>query len=181
MTTEQTNQVTMQKREYDKTAFTKRNNKLWKDLGNYIVYSDGRVFSKRRGIFLVPNVDGGGYLWVRAPKAVKIHRLLAIHFMPNPRCFPVINHKDGNKQNNSLSNLEWCTIKHNAKHAFDTGLNKPRFGADNPASKIKYIDAMVIKEALIKGHKGSDIARYFKVSRSTIYRVRTLKTWRDVA
>lgn len=168
-------------RNYDKTAFTKRNNKTWKDLGNYIVYSDGRVFSKRRGIFLVPYLDGPGYLCVRAPKIVKIHRLLAIHFIPNPRCFPVINHKDGNKLNNDLSNLEWCTIKHNAKHASDTGLNRPRFGTDNPSSKLKYIDASIIKEALREGHKGAAIARYYKVCRSTIYRIRSLKIWRDVA
>lgn len=168
-------------REYDKTSFTKRNNKLWKDLGNYILYSDGRVFSKRRGIFLIPYLDGPGYLCVRAPHTFKIHRLLAINFIPNPRCFPEINHIDGNKTNNSLSNLEWCTPKHNIQHAFDTGLNKPRFGIDNPASKLKYLDAKVIKEALHEGYKGADIARYYKVCRSTIYRVRNLKTWRDVA
>lgn len=171
----------MRKREYNKTAFTKRNNKTWKDLGNYIIYSDGRVFSKRRALFLVPFLDGPGYLCVRVPHIVKVHRLLAIHFIPNPRSFPVINHKDGNKQNNSLSNLEWCTIKHNSQHAFDIGLNKPRFGSDNPSSRLKCIDAVIIKEALTEGYKGADIARYYKVCRSTIYRVRDLKTWRDVA
>lgn len=59
-------------------------------------------------------------------KCYKYHRLLAIAFIPNPNSLPQINHKDGDKQNNNLENLEWCDCQHNVKHAFANGL---KFGA----------------------------------------------------
>lgn len=76
-----------------------------------------------------------------------IHRLLALNFIDNPNNFPCINHKDGDRTNNSLSNLEWCTQQYNIKHSFSvlgrknnfqTNHPKPslgKFGKDHPASK----------------------------------------------
>jgi len=52
-----------------------------------------------------------------------IHRLVAITFIPNPNNYGDVNHIDGNKSNNVVDNLEWCTRSYNIKHAFDTGLN----------------------------------------------------------
>ena len=58
-------------------------------------------------------------------KLLRVHRLVAMAFLPNPNNLPQVNHKDGNKQNNSVDNLEWCEQSYNMKHAFKTGLEKP--------------------------------------------------------
>lgn len=50
-----------------------------------------------------------------------VHRLVCESFIPNPCNYPIINHKDGNPLNNNVSNLEWCTISHNTKHAWNIG------------------------------------------------------------
>lgn len=56
------------------------------------------------------------------------HRIIAEAFIPNPNNYPCINHIDGNKQNNNLNNLEWCTHQHNMKEAYRIGLNSKGLG-----------------------------------------------------
>ena len=94
----------------------------------YVVYSDGRIWSNYRERFLKPDIVKDGYEQVTLSidkKSVKfkVHRLVALMFIPNPDNLPQINHIDGNKQNNNISNLEWCTAYHNNKHARDMWLN----------------------------------------------------------
>lgn len=62
----------------------------------------------------------------------KIHRLVAELFLPNPNKEKVVNHKDGNKSNNHISNLEWCSQSYNTKHSYENGFQKPKKGKDNP-------------------------------------------------
>lgn len=70
-----------------------------------------------------------------------IHRLVCLTFLANPEKYAQINHKDGNKLNNHISNLEWCDQSHNIRHAYDTGLNSAAKGWDDtqnqPVSMFK--------------------------------------------
>jgi len=102
---------------------------------HYILYEDGRVYSTKRrgstGHFVSVYVDVHGYktmsLWINnAQKGLRVHRELAKAFIPNPNEYRCVNHKDGNKLNNDISNLEWCTHSQNNQHAYDTGLRVPR-------------------------------------------------------
>lgn len=76
-----------------------------------------------------------------------IHRLVAIHFIPNPLNKPCVNHIDGDKSNNSINNLEWVTAKENNRHAWDIGLKKPNFGESSKINKMPEYKARIIKQA----------------------------------
>ena len=96
----------------------------------YTVYEDGRVFSNIRNIYLKKMLTKHGYVYVRLSRKTGetlthwvVHRLVATCFIPNPNRYPEINHIDGDKENNHISNLEWCTTYHNNKHARNNGLN----------------------------------------------------------
>ena len=104
----------------------------WKDIedfeGKYQVSNFGRVRNSRNQIMKQAK-HYKGYLIIQLykhgkPKTKAIHRLVANAFINNPKNKPQINHKDGNKQNNNVSNLEWCTQSENNLHAYKTGLKK---------------------------------------------------------
>lgn len=101
-------------------------------------YSSIGYYSKEK--ILTPNVAKNGYLRVSLrnngkTKYINIHRLVAQTFIPNPNEYNYINHIDGNKLNNNVNNLEWCTQSHNAKEAFRIGLHRKYFGTDNKRSR----------------------------------------------
>ena len=94
---------------------------------NYRVEKDGRIYSLRRNKYLIPKLNHDGYLriqiWDKGKCSfVAIHRLVAQEYIPNPENKPFVNHINGNKQDNRVENLEWCTQKENIHHAFKTGL-----------------------------------------------------------
>lgn len=124
--------------------------------GIYRITSDGQIFTQtKRKIPLVGKgmeftgefkliveperklaytLNNRGYYSVGIHrKTHMVHRLVAQAFIPNPEQKPCVNHLDGNKLNNHVNNLEWCTIKENNLHARLTGLHKQSVG-----HKIKY-------------------------------------------
>lgn len=103
---------------------------IWKPVKGfeelYEISSEGRLKSYKRnssGKMLKLTNQNGDYLRVvlqgvgKQRKSISIHRLVAEHFIPNPDNLPEVNHIDGNKQNNSVGNLEWCSREYNAMHS----------------------------------------------------------------
>ena len=89
--------------------------------GLYAITPEGEVWSYKSKMFLKPGVNNIGYLYVNLCKNGKrksyvIHRLVAMAYLPNPENLPEINHKDENKTNNCLQNLEWCNRKYNINY-----------------------------------------------------------------
>lgn len=108
----------------------------------YLIDDLGNVYSlKRKKLILRTPRDSFGYyrigLWDKGRCKHKfVHRLVAEAFILNPENKPQINHKDGNKKNNCVTNLEWSTSSENVKHAFRVLGKSPRRGEENPRSKI---------------------------------------------
>lgn len=138
---------------------------IWKDIkgyeGLYQVSNLGNIKSLKRNTtherILVPRVGRDGYKYVGLCKdgiikTKKIHRLVAETFIPNPTNLSQINHKDGNKINNLLENLEWCNASYNQKHAIKLGLvshwMKGKTGKDCPFSKK--VDQYTLNNIFIK-------------------------------
>lgn len=104
---------------------------IWKDIegyeGLYQVSNMGRVRSLRRNIILKSKRETNEYERVvlstnNIPKLYSIHRLVAMAFIPNPNNYPIVNHKDEDRTNNRVDNLEWCTQKYNVNYG--TGIAK---------------------------------------------------------
>lgn len=119
---------------------------IWKIIdgynGLYYVSNLGNVksFNKNKEIILKSNLQKNGYIALNLYKNGKritytIHRLVAKAFIENPNNLPQVNHIDGNKLNNNLSNLEWCDNGHNIREAFRLGLNSRKKGIENKRSK----------------------------------------------
>jgi hypothetical protein len=85
---------------------------------NYLIYPDGRVFSKKTNKFLTHFNNGTGYKYVSlSPKKnYTIHRLMAIHYLPNPDNLPEVDHINRIRDDNRLENLRWVTREENIKN-----------------------------------------------------------------
>ena len=135
---------------------------------HYKIYSDGRIYSSYTNKFLKFRKDKDGYFDVtlvynnngdRQP--FRVHRLVALKYLPNPNNYPVINHKDNNKQNNNISNLEWCTVAYNTQFGYNNGSYKAlkRVKVIEPNGEIKIFPSV------------SSTARYYKYSNPSTIQV----------
>lgn len=165
---------------------------VWKYIDgfeDYQISNFGRVKSFKNGKekILRYRKSSNGYLNIQLFKdgksrTFKIHRLVANAFIDNPNNLSEVNHKDGDKTNNIVDNLEWSTRSHNIKHAFDNGLRKPypHIGEQNGQHKLTQDDVDEIRRVYIKGDKvfgAKPLARKYNVSKTAIQYIIQNKTW----
>lgn len=133
---------------------------------------DGVIIGKR-GVPMVGGTDKSGYPYVvlsenGQSKSHSVHRLIAETFIPNPGNLPCVNHKDGNKQNNAVDNLEWCTKAENTRHSYRKGLQAK---VTNQHGTYKVLDDKnfdVIRDLHHRGLLDREIAKEIGCSRSTV-------------
>ena len=109
-----------------------------------------------------------------------IHKVMAETFIPNPNNYPIVNHKDGNKRNWSLDNLEWCTYSYNAKHAYENNLHEKKYGENNRNHKLTQEQVDYIRNNYIKGNRqygARALAKTFNVSKTTIIKIVNKLMW----
>ena len=154
--------------------------------GRYTISNLGIVRSLLTGKVMKPYITKFGYARVnlriahsRDYKSYLVHRLVASAFLENKNNFKEINHKDCNRCNNRVDNLEWCDRFYNIKYAFLKGKASNK-GVRNPRAKLNEQDLKAIKEMLKTDRFFyTDIAKLFKVSGSTIQMIDYGKTWSD--
>lgn len=151
----------------------------WKDIkgyeGLYLISNLGRVMSisrirnngnggyRQKSKILNQSTTTTGYKKIElyneeGKKSIKVHRLVAEMFVPNPYNYKVVNHLDGNPLNNYFGNLEWCTYSENSRHAIENGL-KEFFDIDRRSISHLYIN---------KNFSMQEIGDLFGVSATTI-------------
>lgn len=127
-----------------------------------------------------------GYLYCRitalgVKRNVMIHRAVAETFIPNPENKKQVNHIDGNKFNNAVDNLEWCTASENISHGFKHGLIPALRGEKNGSSKATESQALrvisLLKDGILKHRQ---IADKVGVSKNIVKDISRGKTWRHL-
>lgn len=142
--------------------------------GLYKITETGEVFGIKRNKYLSLAKDHNGYPKISLCKGNlrknhSVHRLVAQAFIPNPLNLPQVNHKNGNKTDNRVENLEWCTASFNLKHAHKLGLAYVLRGDKNPRNKISDTKVREIRLSVASGSKKQrEWARLFNVSESLI-------------
>lgn len=158
----------------------------------YSISDDGKVKSYAKcktGKYLKPSKSGKdkrGYLFVDIAldigiyRQCQIHRLVAEAFIPNPDNKPCVNHKDGNKLNNNVSNLEWVTYKENTQHALNNNLLNPPIGERSGSCKISEVTAKNIVSDIISGKTNKEISEIYGLSNRHISSIRTKSVWKHL-
>ncbi|HGO1484269.1 TPA: NUMOD4 domain-containing protein [Staphylococcus aureus] len=154
-----------------------------KSLARTIIKKDGKKQTFKERI-LNKRHNGYGYYQVGLNNKGKriyfyIHRLVGEAFIDNPSNLSQINHVNGNKEDNSVNNLEWVSAKDNTIHSWKTGLSKG--GENHGMSKLTNNEVLEIrKKYLSKNYSQRKLAKEYNVSQKTIYNIINKKQWKLV-
>ena len=161
----------------------------------------GRIRNAINRHIYIPHKCGIGYYQICTSingkrKNIKVHKAIAETFIDNPNNLPVINHIDGNKENNCVENLEWCTYQENSFHAWDLGLmsncksnvenlSHDFYGEQNGMSKLTDNDIRYIRSHYVAKGKGKkcnrqELARKFNVTPTLIYKIYKKEIWKHI-
>ena len=149
---------------------------------NYYATDDGQIWSERTQKYLTQHLDRDGYCKVRLTTldgrhTYSVHRLVLENFKPVDGMEQLqVNHKDGNKQNNNLSNLEWCICKENIEHAINNNLR----AKINGSAKLTPEQVIEIYRRANNGERNIDLAKEFSVYEDTIGKIKNKKTWKNI-
>ena len=142
---------------------------------DYEITRDGEVINKHSGRHVKPQNNGKGYYRVSIGGKLRfVHRLVATKYIPNPDNLPQVNHKDGNKHNNCVDNLEWVTNQQNRDHAVEEKLQI--MGEDCPWSKLTYEQVKFIRNHT--EFTSPELSKIFNVAASTIRAIRQGRSWK---
>lgn len=176
---------------------------VWKDITEYEGYYQVSNLGRVRGVDRYVGYKNGlkrlykgkilklrsnkyGYMYIKLnkygnSKNAILHRLVATAFIENKDGLGQVNHIDGNKSNNNVSNLEWCDHSHNQKHAYRTGLNIPRKGEELVYTKLTEIEVLEIRKLYeFTNITQNKIADRYKVSHQLISLIVNKKIWTHI-
>lgn len=164
----------------------KEGEEIWSNIESwpeYQISNFGNVRSYKRGgeAKKIMGSSYNGYIFVRFSmgkykRYYKVHRLVAIAFIPNPKNLPQVNHIDGNKSNNHISNLEWVDALSNQRHAVRLGL----IAYGERASRTKLTEKQVLDILKCRNSRSvkiNDLAKKYSVDRTVITNITSGKTW----
>lgn len=176
---------------------------IWKDIpgyeGRYQISDSGKVKSLARVSkskypggnpvkmrILKSTINPGGYEVVilckdAKTKCIGIHRLIATAFIPTINGKDHINHKNGNRLDNTIENLEWCTNQENQTHSWKHNSRQPLRGENNGHAKIKPEDVVEIRRLRSEGYTYIEIGKRFNLSRPSVQDIIYRRTWKHVA
>lgn len=151
----------------------------------YTIDTYGNIYDIKEKKYRKPKPNSKGYLKVSfyvngKDKKFFVHRLVLMTFNPVDGMENLqVNHIDGNKQNNYVGNLEWCTNAENQRHAFQHGLIS-RKGTKNSQAKLTEEQVIEIAEMIMSGKTNKEISELFNICSETVSTIRTKRHWKDV-
>ena len=152
---------------------------------DHLVVCKNRGRRIQKGRVLKTRISLKGYVQVSLSKNTVrfntgVHRVAAIAFIPNPKNLPQVNHIDGNKQNNRIENLEWCTNSYNQNHAVKNKLINPNYGEKHHQAKLQNFEVQIARNLHYSGATNIKLAKYYNISATAMSKILRKITYTNI-